>query len=369
VRGSPLPTADLSLRKLSAVEALARAKRADPRLLASITIEPTLWPTSAVVTWVNILDRLEVPGKAARRDEAEQVLRSRLNFQGTTMGFSTETSDGLWWLMVSNDLNAVRLLLAELRSPGWKDDMARIARGALQRQQRGHWDLTLANAWGRLALDEFAALYEKEPVGGVTRASLGGAPASFSWSSRPEGGSELLPWPEGSKPLAVRHAGTGAPWLTVTSLAAIPLKEPLSTGYKITKTLSPVQRKTTGVWSRGDIVRVRLEIEAQTDMTWVVADDPIPAGASVLGTGLGRDSAISTSGEKREGWAWPAYEERSFEAFRSYYEWLPKGKIAVEYTMRLNNEGLFHLPATRIEAMYSPEMFGELPNGDFEVRP
>ena len=30
--------------------------------------------------------------------------------------------------------------------------------------------------------------------------------------------------------------------------------------------------------------------------------------------------------------AWPAFEERSFEAFRSYYEYLPQGKHVVEYT-------------------------------------
>jgi uncharacterized protein YfaS (alpha-2-macroglobulin family) len=34
----------------------------------------------------------------------------------------------------------------------------------------------------------------------------------------------------------------------------------------------------------------------------------------------------------------------------------------LEYTLRLNNAGDFALPASRVEAMYAPEMFGELPN-------
>ena len=35
-------------------------------------------------------------------------------FQGTTMGFSTEKTDALWWLMISADSNANKLLIALL---------------------------------------------------------------------------------------------------------------------------------------------------------------------------------------------------------------------------------------------------------------
>jgi hypothetical protein len=163
-------------------------------------------------------------------------------------------------------------------------------------------------------------------------------------------------------------AGTGAPYATVQSLAAIPLSQPLSTGFKITKTMTSIEQKERGVWNRGDIMRIRLDLESSGDMTWVVVDDPIPAGAGIFGTGLGRDSAIATQGEQSKGWVWPAFEERSFEAFRSYFEFVPKGKWTIEYTMRLNGRGLMNLPSTRVEALYSPEMFGEIPNAPMEIR-
>jgi hypothetical protein len=51
---------DLALRKLAAVEALARDGRASTAMLDSITIEPNLWPTSAVIDWRSILRN--VPG-------------------------------------------------------------------------------------------------------------------------------------------------------------------------------------------------------------------------------------------------------------------------------------------------------------------
>ena len=153
------------------------------------------------------------------------------------------------------------------------------------------------------------------------------------------------------------------------SLAAIPLKAPLRAGYSVTRSVSAVEQKDKSRWSRGDVVRVRLEIDAQSDMTWVVVSDPVPGGATILGSGLGRDSQIATRGEKRAGSAWPAFEERSFEAFRGYYEYLPRGKHVVEYTVRLNNPGRFALPPTRVEAMYAPERFGETPNAGIEVAP
>ena len=62
--------------------------------------------------------------------EAEQILRSRLNFQGTTMGFSTEKSDALWWLMISADSNANELLLALSDAPAWREDVPRLVTGS-----------------------------------------------------------------------------------------------------------------------------------------------------------------------------------------------------------------------------------------------
>ena len=189
------------------------------------------------------------------------------------------------------------------------------------------------------------------------------------WGTQPAGGRLALPWPPGSGTLTVAQQGSGKPWLTVQSLAAIPLKAPLAAGYSIARSISAVEQKDKARWSRGDVVRVRLEIDAQADMTWVVVSDPVPGGATILGSGLGRDSALATRTEKRAGAAWAAFEERSFEAYRGYYEYLPRGKHVVEYSVRLNNPGKFALPPTRVEAMYAPESFAETPNAAIEVGP
>jgi uncharacterized protein YfaS (alpha-2-macroglobulin family) len=357
-------TADLNVRKIAALQALVRWGRpVTDEDLASISIEPNLWPTSAAIDWFDLLKRApDLSQRDRRLQEAEQIVRSRLNFQGTTLGFSTERSDYLWWLMISGDVNANRLLLAMLDRETWKEDMPRLARGSLGRQQRGRWNTTVANAWGVLAMEKFGAAFEKEQVGGATAGKLDKQAQQVDWSETPKGGSLSFPWPQGSATLALTHDGSGRPWAMVQSRAAIPLRQPFSSGYRIQRTVSAVEQKEQGRWSRGDVMRVRLDLEAQSDMTWVVVNDPVPAGASVLGTGLGRDSQILASGEQKQGWVWPAFEERKFDSFRAYYRFVPKGKWTLEYTLRLNNPGEFLSPETRVEALYAPEMFGEIPN-------
>jgi len=368
VRWSSIPTADVSIRKLAALEALSRYNKAEPRLLGSITLEPNLWPTSAVLDWMNVLMRGQnMPERDAKMKEAEQIIRSRLNFQGTTMGFSTEKSDYLWWLMISADVNAVKTVLTFLAHDQWNEDMPRLVRGAMGRQHHGAWNTTTANVWGVLAMEKFSKKFESAPVTGISSGTLDANTKSVNWKTAAEGSGVIFGWPQKKTELAIAHQGTGKPWATIQSIAAIPTKEPFSNGYTIRKSLLPIEQKHKGRWSRGDVLRVRLDIESQADMTWVAVNDPIPAGAAILGSGLGGDSKILTQDETKTGMAWPVFTERTFTAYRAYYEYVPKGKWSLEYTVRLNTSGTFELSETRVEALYSPEMFGEIPNKKMEI--
>jgi uncharacterized protein YfaS (alpha-2-macroglobulin family) len=380
--GSALPTADLTVRKLAAIEALSRYGAAAPKHLDSITIDPNLWPTSAVLDWMNVLTRVpSIPNARARAAEAEAILRARVNFQGTTMGFSTERTDALWWLMIDADSNAARIVLAALSRPAWHADAPRLVRGALGRQHFGRWNTTVANAWGTLALEKFSNAFEATPVAGTTRVTYGPFERSLAWPSEatPSTAAAASPSPQSAELIAdapwqanrgsfeIVHTGTGRPWALIRATAALPLTAPLSTGFTIARAVTAVERHDPARWTRGDIVRVHVDIDAQADMTWVVVDDPIPAGATILGSGLGGQSRTSTGTERNAGWAWLAFEQRAFEGFRAYYRFVPKGRFSVEYTVRLNNPGTFQLPPTRAEAMYAPEMLGELPNAPIVV--
>jgi uncharacterized protein YfaS (alpha-2-macroglobulin family) len=369
-RRPPVATVDLSLRKLTAVEALSRYTALKPQMLSGITIEPHLWPTSALLDWWSVVHRIQGSGnRASRLREVEQIMRSRLNLQGRMLAFSTESTDSMWWLMSSGDTNAVRLILLLLEQHQWQEDLPRLLNGALARQQRGSWDLTVANAWGALAVEKFSQAFETNPVEGTTTASLGSAVREVTWVNTPHGNTFAFPWPATQMALTVNHDGAGHPWVALETRAAIPLQAPMANGYRLTKSLTPVDASRSGGFRRGDVVRVRLTIEAERDMTWVVVHDPIPAGASHLGTGLSRDAHLAIQTEGRQARLRPTFEERAFDGLRAYYEFVPKGSLIVEYTVRLNQGGRFNLPSTRVEALYFPEMFGELPNDVVEVHP
>jgi hypothetical protein len=250
--------------------------------------------------------------------------------------------------------------------------MPRLLNGAIHRQVKGKWDTTPANAWGVLAVEKFLKKFESAPLTGFTLSELAGIKTSVDWKTEQTGNTFMLDFPAVKDRLTVTHQGTGKPWATIHSMAAIPLKASFSSGYKITKTLTPVVQKEPGKWRKGDVIRVRLDLEAQSDMTWVAVNDPVPAGSTLLGTGLGRDSQILSRNEETQKGVQPemhpVFTERSFEAYRAYYEYVPKGSWSVEYTLRLNNSGFFHLPETRVEALYAPEMFGELPNPGMMVQ-
>ncbi|WP_028225277.1 alpha-2-macroglobulin family protein [Paraburkholderia ferrariae] len=381
------PRRDLDLRKLAAIDALSRYGAANARLFGSIEIAPNQWPTSAVIDYYASLSRMrDVPDREAKLAQLEQILRARLTYQGTQLTFSTADGDNLWWLMTNTQVNAARLALAFVDNPAWKDEMPRLVTGLLAMQNNGAWDTTTANAYGSIAVERFSQVFEREGVTGTTKIALGSAQRTVSWSAAPAGAASgamaatrsaavrgvLLGWPAQGQggTLALTQEGTGKPWATVESLAAVPLQAPFAAGYRITKTVTAVEPAVKGVYTRGDVLRVHLDIDAQSDMTWVVVNDPVPAGATILGSGLGRDSAVATQGEKHgEDEPWPAFIERGFDGYRAYYDYLPKGKVSIEYTVRLNNVGTFGLPPTRVEALYAPAIFGAVPNAPVVVKP
>ena len=337
VRYSALPTADLAIRKIAAAEALSRYVDLDDKTISSIPIDPNLWPNFGG----HQLDRHPNTGKGLeyrdrRLADARQILRSRINLQrGRRWDFRRRRSV----LLLLYGITGRKHSKGDPHSAAGRRLAFRYPAGALTRMRRGHWDTTVANAWGALAVEKFSDNFESVPVTGTITAGINRNTAAVNWSRCPAGKACQFNWPRWKRDAPYNSEREGAPWATIRSMAAIPLKEPFSSGYKIRKTITAVEQKVKGKWSRGDILRVNLDMKAQSDMTWVVVNDPIPAGAASCGPIW--TSSLSLLQKKRAaaGRGWPS---RSAPSRRSAVTMNTSRRASGRWisTIRLNNEGL-----------------------------
>lgn len=375
--------------KLLVIDVLSRWGRFKPDSLKPLLIQPNTWSTYAVATLAMVARReATFPNREQVMKEAETIVRARLNYQGTGLSLQNPVDwEAQWMLFASPDLeaHAVFEMILSAHAAGdtsWTDEAPRMARGVQARQKRGVWDSTMANAVGTLTLTRFASIFEKEKVMGQTQFVAPGSNAVVDWGKEPNGQSVLMKWPEGSstKPveLKMEHKGSGKPWVLAQMRVALPLKSARDLGYVVSRKVAKVsdsgQLQTAGIkWKNGDVAEVTLTIVAKYDHPWVVVRDPVPAGATLLGGSLDGSSKImarTSVGKPKSGEVanWPTeFEERSFSHFTSYAGYLMKGTYQTKYRVRLNSTGTFKLPPTRVEALYTPENFGESPVADWVV--
>jgi uncharacterized protein YfaS (alpha-2-macroglobulin family) len=345
--------------RIAVLAALSRAGAMPPALLDSVAFTPNNWPIATLIDWISISERL--PAHADQARQAEAVLRSRLDRQGTTLRLNRDDSVGL---LSSADTTAAKLLAFATPRPAWRADSPLLARALMLRQRAGHWDITPANALGTLAMAGFQRRFEAIPVSGTTQISLGEAVRSVDWTApKPQ----TLPWPATKAPLIIGHSGTGTPWATVTARAAVPLAAPFTSGFAASRAISPVSQAVPGRWTRGDVVKISVTLTPRAPVEWVVINDPVPAGATILGGSLGGRSEML--GQEASEGAAPSFVERRSDAIHAHYATLGRAPVTYSYTLRLGSTGRFQLPPTRIEALYSPEMLALLPNAAIIVAP
>ncbi len=375
---------DVRFQRVAAFAALARQGAATPAMLGQLGIGANEMPTSNLADYVAALQR--VPGLAngnALRAAAEAELRKRLVYEGTRIDL-IDKGRMPWWMLASNDEAAIKAALVTLGRPGWQNDSPKMMIGVAMRQLHGSWDTTTANAWGTVAAHRFGALYPAQAVAGITTASYGKTVVTRSWPLAEAQRSFTLPLPpSGQSPLKLGQSGGAGPWAMVRVKAAVPLTRAAFAGYKVSRKVDVIQARTPGVLTRGDVVRVSITVEATAERNWVVVNDPIPAGATVIGDLGGQSQLLGAQGggggvsflaADGEGKLWQvdagaqlAYVERGNDSWRGFFSWVPRGTFTISYVMRLNGAGRFGLPPTRVEAMYSPEVNAMLPNAPVTV--
>ncbi|HLT99103.1 MAG TPA: MG2 domain-containing protein [Burkholderiaceae bacterium] len=361
--GIALSGSSLEAQRLMAMSALARHGRLAPGMVRTLGQSPEHWPTASVVDWLSIL--LRMPQRDAWKKEigqARNILRARMTVSGEQMVFAERELNATPELMATPASNLSSLLLTVMEQAEWRTDVPHMVKGLLSLQRGGAWSTTTENLLGRLALARYGQAFEAEAAQGDVVAALEGKQLRLPLEPTGDEAVAHFSWPTGQAQMSFTHAGQGRAWVSLRAQAPVRGDEPESIGYQLTRAVVPVQRKHADHWSPGDIYRVELTVRARDSGRWVVVDDPIPAGASILGSGLGRDAA-ARSDARGEGAVYPpTYVERTASAYRAYFEYFPAGSVKLVYTVRLNAAGSFGLPPTRVEALYQPDLRGSLAN-------
>ena len=229
------PRADLDVRKLAAIEALSRYGKAQPKMLGSINLVPNTLADGGG-------DRLAQHPEARRRHPGAREAPRRGRPDPARPPHLCRHDDEV-------QQRGRRLLVVadgQRRRQRGAADPGRARRSGLEggpaadgRRQ------PVAPARRRLADDDGQplGLARARQVLGEVRVGDGRGRGRWrrstpcparrrvaDWSPQPQGGAARLRWPVAAGTLTVTQDGAGKPWLTVQSLAAIPLKAPLRAG-------------------------------------------------------------------------------------------------------------------------------------------
>ncbi|MFB5651583.1 alpha-2-macroglobulin [Leptospira wolffii] len=363
-RSSPLVSTDTMLRKITALEAVSKYGSVESSKIRAVQTDPNRLPVESLISLRNLYRQTN--WDSGQRKKLDEVLRSKLRIQGSSYELSGDGSY-LWWLLSSRDTASARLLNSIMEDGTWKEETPKLLRGLLNQSTIGKFDLTTANAFASIALRRYGNIFESGEVSGTAKLKLDSQSGQFDWKNKE--GTVSFEFPKGKSKLEVKQEGNGEPYAYVKTISAIPLKKPIHSGLRLEKEILDQDGKPKTSFKEGDIVRVRLKIKSEFSISWLVLKDPVPGGATILGSGLGRDSSLLSETVKQNYWDSPSFVERKFEGITAYYEYFFPGETSFEYMYRINSPGKFNLPPTRLEAMYQPEIFSVIPNTDQVVSP
>lgn len=111
-------------------------------------------------------------------------------------------------------------------------------------------------------------------------------------------------------------------------------------------------------WEPGDLVNVRLTLQAAQDLSYVMVQDWLPAGFEPVNTGLGTETKRLPNGQL-PWWRWGGYERRELrdEGATFFATQVRAGRSTFEYAVRAVTPGRFGARPAEAYAMYRPEIW------------
>ncbi|HEX8131363.1 MAG TPA: alpha-2-macroglobulin family protein [Pyrinomonadaceae bacterium] len=334
-------------------------------------------------------------GDAASLQETQAILRHLNNRVTETAGaahFADAYSDGEYTILHS-DRRADGVILEALIGEQPKSDLIpKLVRGLLSGRKRGRWSNTQENVFILLALDRYFNTYERATPDFVARVWLGGGYAGEQAFKGRSTDRQQLNLPMSTLVertttapvnLTIGKEGAGRLYFRIgtkyapanLALAAADYGFRVERKYEAIDDPADVRRDADGTWriKAGTRVRVRLTMSNPARRYHVALVDPLPAGLEALNVALATteqlppgstESAIYRGGQGISDFYWYRrgtwYEHQNLrdERVEAFTSLLWEGVHEYSYFARATTPGLFVVPPSKAEEMYSPETFG-----------
>jgi alpha-2-macroglobulin len=296
------------------------------------------------------------------------------------------------WAMNSDTRSTAIALLALARLDPQNQLTPNVVRWLMVARDEGTWASTQETAWSILALTawmeqtgeldgnyEYAVALNERPTmdGQVT-------PDTVDQPLTQRIPISALRQDAGNRLQVGRGDGTGVLYYTAHLRAFLPVEEvrALDRGFTVRRrytlascTDGPRCPEVREV-KVGDVIRVDLTIVSPSDRYYLRVEDPLPAGAEAVDTGLATTSILAQGPRlqrENEGnaplpwmgwWNWYSRSEVRDEKMVLLAPFIAKGTYEYSYTIRATQSGRFQVIPTTATETYFPEVYGR---GDGQV--
>ena len=246
-------------------------------------------------------------------------------------------------------------------------------RWLLAQREDGHWSTTQETSMSLIALTEYLmASAEREGeytytvrVNGREVATVQVTPQTLGKHTR-----LLIPLTdlgEGHPVVEItRSAGPGAPLRASVSLrhyrGGSDIAAITDQGVHVARTYTVEGGKPLSDLRVGDIVTVTLSVRYEQPMTYIIVEDPLPAGLEAV------DSSLATTAQNLEvgpqpsqrwyGWTWDHVELRD-DRVALFKTWMYDNEVLTfTYLARATTAGTFNTLPMQSYAMYNPKLSG-----------
>ncbi len=299
--------------------------------------------------------------------ELEKLLLLNLTQQGglaTVHETSSREELDMYW---GSDARSTALTLLALLEADPKSPMIEPLAAGLksQRGTNGTWASTQENVWALVALSQYAK-----------RGAAGDATATITIGDKalPERkvvGAQIatitvpLANVAVDAPIAI-HVDHGAHVSARVTEARADAGAGEHHGFTVARRYLDATGAPVSTVKAGDLVTVRIEIEADEAQRWIAVADPIPAGFEAVNDKLaessgGADPAKAPPTTEEGRWSWDThwdYQEMRDDSVRWFADRMAKGTHVIQYQARATIAGTFTaMPATVVD-MYHPELRG-----------